>query len=93
MRKLVAQGMCEGAFGFSTGLFYAPQSFARTDEVVALAREAAIRGGLYDTHQRDESSYGIGLLDSTREAIDIGRQAGMPIHICASQGARRGCAR
>ena len=81
MRKLVAQGMCEGAFGFSTGLFYAPQSFARTDEVVALAREAAIRGGLYDTHQRDESSYGIGLLDSTREAIDIGRQAGMPIHI------------
>jgi N-acyl-D-aspartate/D-glutamate deacylase len=81
MRKLVAQGMCEGAFGFSTGLFYAPQSFAGTDEVVALAREAAIRGGLYDTHQRDESSYGIGLLDSTREAIDIGRQAGMPIHI------------
>lgn len=81
MRKLVAQGMCEGAFGFSTGLFYAPQSFATTSEVVALAREAAIRGGLYDTHQRDESSYGIGLLNSTREAIDIGRQAGMPIHI------------
>src|SRR6185436_5475371 len=51
------------------------------DEVVALAREAAIRGGIYDTHQRDESSYGIGLLDSTREAIDIGRQAGMPVHI------------
>src|SRR5262249_42464108 len=66
---------------FSTGLFYAPQSFARTDEVVALAREAAIRGGIYDTHQRDESSYGIGLLDSTREAIDIGRQAGLPVHI------------
>jgi len=81
MRDLVAHAMCEGAFGFSTGLFYAPQSFARTDEVVALAREAAIRGGLYDTHQRDESSYGIGLLDSTREAIDIGRQAGMPVHI------------
>lgn len=81
MRQLVAQGMCEGAFGFSTGLFYAPQSFARTEEVVAVAHEAAIRGGLYDTHQRDESSYGIGLLDSTREAIDIGRQAGMPVHI------------
>jgi len=81
MRERVAQGMCEGAFGFSTGLFYAPQSFARTDEVVALAHEAAIRGGIYDTHQRDESSYGIGLLDSTREAIDIGRQAGLPVHI------------
>lgn len=81
MRQLVAQGMCEGAFGFSTGLFYAPQSFASTEEVVALAREAAIRGGIYDTHQRDESSYGIGLLNSTREAIDIGRQAGMPVHL------------
>jgi N-acyl-D-amino-acid deacylase len=81
MRTHVAQAMCEGAFGFSTGLFYAPQSFARTEEVVAVAREAAIRGGLYDTHQRDESSYGIGLLNSTREAIDIGRQAGMPVHI------------
>jgi N-acyl-D-aspartate/D-glutamate deacylase len=81
MRRLVAKAMCEGAFGFSTGLFYAPQSFATTDEVVALAHEAAIRGGIYDTHQRDESSYGIGLLDSTREAIDIGRQAGLPVHI------------
>lgn len=81
MRRLVAKAMCEGAFGFSTGLFYAPQSFAATDEVVALAREAGIRGGIYDTHQRDESSYGIGLLDSTREAIDIGRQAGVPVHI------------
>ena len=81
MRQLVGKAMCEGAFGFSTGLFYAPQSFARTEEVVAVAHEAAIRGGIYDSHQRDESSYGIGLLNSTREAIDIGRQAGMPVHI------------
>lgn len=81
MGQRVAQAMCEGAFGFSTGLFYAPQSFSHTEEVVALAHEAAIRGGIYDTHQRDESSYGIGLLNSTREAIDIGRQAGMPVHI------------
>lgn len=80
MESLVAQAMCEGAFGFSTGLFYAPQSFAGTGEVVALARQAARRGGLYDTHQRDESSYGIGLLASTAEAIDIGRQAGIPVH-------------
>jgi N-acyl-D-aspartate/D-glutamate deacylase len=81
MRQLVAGAMCAGAFGLSTGLFYAPQSFATTDEVVAVAHEAAIRGGLYDTHQRDESSYGIGLLNSTREAIDIGRRAGMPVHL------------
>ena len=80
MKALVAKGMCEGATGFSAGLFYAPQSFAKTDEVVAVAREAAIRGGLYDTHQRDESSYSIGLLGSVREAIAIGRQAGMPVH-------------
>lgn len=81
MRDLVATAMCEGAFGLSTGLFYVPQSYADTDEVVAVATEAARRGGLYDTHQRDESSYGIGLIDSTREAIDIGRRAGMPVHI------------
>ena len=80
MRKLVAKGMCEGAIGFSTGLFYAPQSFAKTDEVIALAKEAATRGGIYDTHQRDESSYSIGLLNSVNETLQIGREAGMPVH-------------
>jgi N-acyl-D-aspartate/D-glutamate deacylase len=80
MKALVAKGMCEGAIGFSTGLFYAPQSFASTEEVIALAREAAKRGGVYDTHQRDESSYTIGLLGSVREVIRIGREAGMPVH-------------
>lgn len=81
MRGLVAKAMCEGAFGLSTGLFYAPQSFAGTDEVVAVAREAALRGGIYDTHQRDESSYGIGLLGSVEEALEIGRRAAIPVHI------------
>lgn len=81
MRALVAKGMCEGAIGFSTGLFYPPQSFAKTDEVIALAREAAKRGGIYDTHQRDESSYTIGLMNSVKEAIRIGREAAMPVHI------------
>jgi N-acyl-D-aspartate/D-glutamate deacylase len=80
MKKLVAKGMCEGGVGLSAGLFYAPQSFAKTEEVIAVAREAAIRGGLYDTHQRDESSYTIGLLGSVREVIRIGREAGMPVH-------------
>ena len=80
MKALVAKGMCEGAVGLSAGLFFAPQSFATTGEVVAVAREAAIRGGLYDTHQRDESSYSIGLLGSVEEAIDIGKEAGMPVH-------------
>jgi len=80
MRDLVAQGMCEGAVGFSTGLFYDPQSYAKTDEVIALAKEAARRGGIYDTHQRDESSYSIGLLASVKEAIEIGREANIPVH-------------
>lgn len=79
-RALAAKGMCEGAYGLSTGLFYAPQSFAKTDEVIAVAREAGSRGGIYDTHQRDESNYTIGLIASTKEAIEIGRQAKMPVH-------------
>jgi N-acyl-D-amino-acid deacylase len=80
MRSIAASGMCDGGLGLSSGLFYAPQSFAKTPEVVAVAREAAKRGGLYDTHQRDESSYTVGVLDSMREAIAIGREAGLPVH-------------
>ncbi len=81
MRGLVARGMCEGALGLSTGLFYAPQSFADTGEVVALAREAGARGGVYDSHIRDESSYTVGLAAAVDEAIAIGRQAHLPVHI------------
>jgi len=81
MKAMVASAMCEGALGLSTGLFYAPQSFARTDEVVALAREAAKRGGTYDSHIRDESSYTIGLHAAIDEAIAIGRAARLPVNI------------
>lgn len=80
MRALVAKGMCEGAVGLSAGLFYAPQSFAKTEEIITLAKEAARRGGIYDTHQRDESSYTIGLLESVNEVLRIGREAGIPVH-------------
>ena len=80
MKALVAKGMCDGAIGLSAGLFYAPQSFAKTDEVVALAKEAAKRGGVYDTHQRDESSYSIGLMNSVKEVLQIGREAEIPVH-------------
>ncbi|HET9427418.1 MAG TPA: amidohydrolase family protein [Allosphingosinicella sp.] len=81
MRAMVAGAMCQGALGFSTGLFYAPQSFARTEEVVMLAREAGLRGGVYDSHIRDESSYSIGLSASVDEAIAVGRDAGLPVNI------------
>jgi N-acyl-D-amino-acid deacylase len=79
-RALVVKGMCEGAIGLSAGLFYAPQSFAKTDEVIALAKEAGSRGGIYDTHQRDESTYSIGLIASTKEVLRIGREGGIPVH-------------
>lgn len=81
MQRLVASGMCEGALGLSTGLFYAPQSYATTAEVVALAREAGRRGGSYDSHIRDESSYTIGLAAAIDEALTIGREAALPVHI------------
>src|SRR5215469_1889523 len=81
MKALVAQGMDDGAFGMSSGLFYAPCSFAATEEVIELAKVAAAKHGYYDTHMRDESSYSIGLLGSIRETIRIGREAGLPAHI------------
>lgn len=80
MKALVARGMCQGAVGFSTGLFYSPQFYAKTEEVIELAKEAARRGGIYDTHQRDESSYTTGLMASVAEVIRIGREAQMPVH-------------
>jgi N-acyl-D-amino-acid deacylase len=81
MRALVDDGMRGGALGLSTGLYYAPQSFAATEEVIALARVAALSGGVYDSHLRDESSYNIGVVGSVREAIQIGREAGLPVHM------------
>ncbi len=78
MRALTRQGMEEGAFGLSTGLFYTPGYYADADEVVSLAEIAAEYGGIYDTHDRDlGASYeGIGYLASIREAIEIGERAG-----------------
>jgi N-acyl-D-aspartate/D-glutamate deacylase len=81
MRALIARAMSEGAFGVGSGLFYAPQNYASTEEVIAVLKGAASYGGVYDTHQRDESSYSIGLLNSVREAIRIGRETGLATNI------------
>lgn len=81
MQDLVQQEMNQGSFGMSTGLFYAPGSYATTDEVISLAKIVAKNKGIYDTHLRDESSYSIGLIPSIKEAIEVGRQAKLPIHI------------
>lgn len=76
MQQMVAQAMDAGAFGLSTGLKYLPGAFTKTDEIVALARVAAEKGGFYTSHLREE---GEGLIPAVEEAIAIGRQAGIPI--------------
>jgi len=81
MKKLVARGMDDGAIGMSTGLYYAPGSYSPTEEVIELAKVASAKGGLYDSHIRDESSYTIGLIAAVNEVIRIGREAHMPVHI------------
>ena len=78
MRALVARAMEEGAFGLSTGLFYVPGSFTAAEEVIALSAVAAGYGGIYISHVRDEAR---GLLDSVRETIRIGAEAGIPAQI------------
>lgn len=78
MKKMVAQAMQEGAVGLSTGLKYVPGVYAKTGEVVELAKVAASYGGFYATHMRDE---GLGLIESVQEAIEIGRKAKIPVQI------------
>ena len=80
-KQYVARAMDDGAFGLSTGLYYAPQSYSKTEEVIELAKVAAAEGGVYDTHMRDEGSYSIGLLGAIKETIRIGREARIPVHI------------
>jgi N-acyl-D-aspartate/D-glutamate deacylase len=78
MKALVDQGMRDGAWGLSTGLYYTPGGYANIDELVELAKVAASHDGFYASHIRDEST---GLLASVDEAITIGRRAGLPVHI------------
>ncbi|BAK66099.1 D-aminoacylase [Sphingobium sp. SYK-6] len=75
MQNIIADGMKDGALGLSTGLIYVPANYARTEEVIALAKVAACHGGIYVSHIRDE---GNGVLDSIKEAIRIAREAGLP---------------
>ena len=81
MKAIVGEAMDGGAIGMSTGLYYAPGSFATTEEVIELAKIAAAKDGIYDSHMRDESSYTIGLMGSIEETLRIGRDAKIPVHI------------
>lgn len=78
-RTLLREAMEEGAFGLSTGLDYPPGAYASTEELADLLAEAAKLGGFYHTHVR--YPLGDGFLDPFREAIEIGRRAGGPVHI------------
>jgi len=78
MKDLVRQGMREGAFGLSTGLFYVPGIFTPTAEVIALAAVAGEMGGMHVSHMRNEAA---GILDSVKETIAVGELGHMPTQL------------
>lgn len=75
MKAIVQQAMQDGAFGLSSGLFYAPGSYATTEEVIELAKVTAPFGGVYTSHIRDESNYTTGVVASVDEVIRIAEEA------------------
>ena len=78
MEDLVAQEMQQGAMGLSTALIYPPGHYAKTDELIALAKVASKYGGIYASHMRSEGQTEMQAVD---EAIEIGRQADLPVEI------------
>ena len=78
MKGFIVEAMEAGAFGYSSGLIYPPSSYAKTDELIELAKAMAPYGGIYATHMRNE---GADLLESVQEAITIGREAGVRVQI------------
>jgi N-acyl-D-amino-acid deacylase len=78
MRSLVHQGMEEGAMGLTTMLIYAPATYAKTPELIALAQESARCGGIYTAHMRSE---GDRIDEAVQETIDIARASGAPAEI------------
>ena len=78
MNAIVDKGMKDGAVGLSTGLIYVPGTFAKTEEVVELAKVASHYGGTYASHIRNEGNE---VVEAIKEAINIGEQAKMPVEI------------
>lgn len=78
MKELVAQAMRDGAVGISTALIYAPGYYAKTDELIELAKVAAHYGGVYATHMRNEGDSEMQAMD---EAFRIGKEANIPVEI------------
>ncbi|HEY8019742.1 MAG TPA: D-aminoacylase [Thermoanaerobaculia bacterium] len=86
MRALVAQAMEEGALGVGSSLIYAPAFYARTDELVELAKVAGRYGGMYISHMRSEGNR---LLEAIDELVSIARRAGVPAEIYHLKAAGR----
>lgn len=78
MKALVRESMEHGSMGLSTGLIYPPGSYSRTEELIELAKVIQPYGGIYASHIRGESDH---VEDAVREALEIGRQAGVPVEI------------
>ncbi|MEU6646976.1 D-aminoacylase [Saccharomonospora sp. NPDC046836] len=78
MRRLVAEGMAQGAFGMSSGLTYTPGMYASTGELVALCEVVGEHGGYYSPHHR---SYGAGALEAFAEMVEVSRRSGCPLHL------------
>jgi N-acyl-D-amino-acid deacylase len=86
MQRLMADAMEDGAWGLSTGLIYAPGSYAATEEIIEIARVAARHRGFYASHIRGE---GATLLDAIREAIRVGREGDLPVQVSHIKAAGR----
>ncbi len=78
MLQLTREGMEEGAWGLSSGTFYAPGNFAPPEEIEELAKVIASYRGAYQSHIRDESTYSVGLIAAVDEVVNVGRVAGIP---------------
>jgi N-acyl-D-aspartate/D-glutamate deacylase len=78
MEALVEAGMKDGAWGLSTGLIYTPGTYAKTDEIIALAKQASKHHGIYASHIRHEDTR---LLEAIEEALTIGHEAKLPVHV------------
>ncbi|HEY5691779.1 MAG TPA: D-aminoacylase [Cyclobacteriaceae bacterium] len=78
MEQLVERAMRDGAVGLSTGLIYVPGTYSKTPEVIGLGKVASKYGGVYASHIRNEGDH---VTEAIEEAVNIGRQADMPVEI------------
>ena len=77
MKYYIEQAMEQGCLGISTGIYFAPGSYAKTDEFVECCKVAAKYDAVHSSHIRDESTYNIGFINAVKEVIEIGRRSGV----------------